>query len=59
MLRQGLPVVGQLCIVERTAGDNFVANGIDEREKMRAPVIAKWRRFDRYFCLDIPNTSGA
>src|SRR4026208_829194 len=57
MLRQRLPVLGQLCIIEYAFGDNLVANGIDEREEMRAAIIAKWRRFDRHLCLDIPDAS--
>src|SRR4030081_2760675 len=40
MLRQSLPVVIQLCIIEHTLGNNLVTNRIDERDEMRAAIIA-------------------
>src|SRR5260221_617703 len=58
MLRQGLPVLIQLCFIEHSVGDDLVANGVDEREEVRAAIVAKGRRFDRHLCLDIPYASG-
>lgn len=48
----------QLCFIEHFVGNYLVANGVDEREEVRAAVVAKGRRFDRHLCLDIAYASG-
>lgn len=58
MLRQSLPMFIQLCFIEHFVGNYLVANGIDERQEMRATIVAKGWRFDRHFCLNVFYASG-
>src|SRR3569833_1099997 len=58
MLRQCLPVLVQLRFIEHPFGDDLVSNRVDEREKVRATVIAKGWCLDRHSCVNILDARG-